>query len=140
MPAFSKQFTFIINTGSFTATSVAIPSTVVAPDGSTLFLSNPEQGDGYWGATSGLHTVSYTVTPNFEGTITTHASLASLPAATDWFEINSVSKVYGPIINPVITTSSYYVNFTGNFVWIRSSVQRSPNQPNGSVLFVSYNR
>lgn len=138
MPAFSQQFRFVINTGTFTATSVAIPSAAVAPDGSNFFKSIPEKGDGYFGSPDGLHTVTYTVTPNFEGTLTVQATLITDPLESDWFEVKDVAVEYATPIVPATTTTNY-VNFTGNFVWVRGVVHRSDNQPNGSVLFLNYN-
>ena len=138
MPAFSQQFKFIINTGTFTATSVAIPSASVAPDGSTLFKSIPEKGDGYFGSSDGLHTVTYTVTPNFEGTLTVQASLITDPIESDWFVVKDTDIEYSTPIVPATTTTNY-VNFTGNFVWIRAIVHRSSNLTNGSVMFINYN-
>ena len=138
MPAFSQQLKFIINTGTFTATSVAIPSASVAPDGSTLFKSIPEKGDGYFGSSDGLHTVTYTVTPNFEGTLTVQASLITDPIESDWFGVKDTDIEYSTPIVPATTTTNY-VNFTGNFVWIRAIVHRSSNLTNGSVMFINYN-
>jgi hypothetical protein len=138
MSAMSSQFKFIINTGTFTATSVAIPSAAVAPDGTNLFNSNPEKGDGYFGSADGLHTVTYTITPNFIGTLTMQASLASAPVEADWFNVNNTTVEYNSITIPATTTTNY-VNFTGNFVWVRAVVQRSSDQPNGSVTWINYN-
>lgn len=138
MPALSSQFNFIINTGTFTATSVAIPSAAVAPNGSTLFNSNPEKGDGYFGGADGLHTVTYTVTPNFAGTLTMQATLATNPIEADWFEVVNTKVEYAQPIVPASTTTNY-VNFTGNFVWVRARVFRSIDQPNGSIAFINYN-
>lgn len=138
MSALSSQFKFIINTGTFTATSVAIPSAAIAPDGTTLFKSNPEKGDGYFGSADGLHTVTYTITPNFLGTLTMQASLATAPIEADWFNVNNTSVEYNSITIPATTTTNY-VNFTGNFVWVRAVVQRSSDQPNGSVTWINYN-
>ena len=138
MSAMSSQFKFIINTGTFTATSVAIPSAAVAPDGSNLFKSTPEKGDGYFGSADGLHTVTYTITPNFAGTLTMQASLASAPVEADWFNVNNTTVEYNTITIPATTTTNY-VNFTGNFVWVRAVVQRSSDQPNCSVTWINYN-
>jgi hypothetical protein len=138
MSAQSSQFKFIINTSTFTATSVAIPSAAVAANGSTLFNSNPEKGDGYFGSADGLHTVTYTITPNFIGTLTMQASLASAPVEADWFNVNNTTVEYNDITAPATTTTNY-VNFTGNFVWVRAVVQRSSDQPNGSVTWINYN-
>ena len=138
MPALSSPFTFIINSGTFTATSVAIPSAAYAPDGSTLFNSIPEKGDGYFGAADGLHTVTYTVTPNFAGTLTMQATLAVTPVESDWFNVANTSVEYVWPIVPATTTTNY-CNFTGNFVWVRAQVFRTVDQPNGTLEFINYN-
>jgi hypothetical protein len=138
MSALSTQFKFILNTGSFTATSVIIPSAAIAPDGGKLFKSLQEKGDGYYGAADGLHTVTYTITPNFSGTLTMQATLATAPVELDWFEVNNTKVEYNYPIVPASTTTNY-VNFTGNFVWTRAVVHRGSDQPNGSVLFINYN-
>jgi hypothetical protein len=103
-----------------------------------LFKSLPEKGDGYFGSADGLHTVTYTVTPNFEGTLTMQASLATNPVEADWFGIRDTTVEYTTPIVPATTTTNY-TNFTGNFVWVRAVVHRSTTQPNGSVLFINYN-
>ena len=138
MSALSSQFKFVINTGTSTATSVAIPSTTLAPDGGTYFKSIQEKGDGYFGAADGLHTVTFTVTPNFVGTLTMQASLATEPSEADWFDVNDTTIEYKTTTIPATTTTNYF-NFTGNFVWVRAVVQRSSDQPNGSVNWVNYN-
>ena len=138
MSAMSSQFKFVINTGTFTATSVAIPSAAIAPDNTPMFKSNPEKGDGYFGSADGLHTVTYTITPNFVGTLTMQASLATAPVEADWFGVNNTTVEYNSISIPATTTTNY-VNFTGNFVWVRAVVQRSSDQPNGSVMWINYN-
>lgn len=139
MPALSTQFRFIINTGTFTATSVSIPSTAVSNDGTTLFKSYKEKGDGYYGSGDGNHTVTYTITPNFVGTLTIQATLATDPIELDWFEVDNSKVEYDQVLNPISVTTTNYINFIGNFVWIRGVVQRSSNQPNGSVRFINYN-
>ena len=129
MPALSSQFNFNIKQSTGTNTStvhVDIPSAYVSVNNNTLFNSNPEKGDGYFGAADGLHTVTYTVTPNFTGTLTMQATLA----------VNPVEYAY-PIV-PATTTTNYF-NFTGNFVWVRAQVHRSIDQPNGTVQFINYN-
>ena len=141
MPALSKSFEFVVkqSTSSNTTTSmVEIPSAYISPDYSTLFNSNPEKGDGYFGAADGLHTVTYTVTPNFAGTLTMQATLATNPIEADWFDVVNTKVEYDQPIVPASTTTNY-VNFTGNFVWVRARVFRSIDQPNGSVLFINYN-
>lgn len=138
MPALSSQFKFIINTGTSTATSVAIPSAAVSLNNNTVFNSLPEKGDGFYGSADGLHTVTYTVTPNFAGTLTMQATLATVPTEDDWFTVNNSAVTYTYPIVPATTTTNY-INFTGNFVWVRASVFRSSDQPNGSVQWINYN-
>jgi hypothetical protein len=139
MSSLSRQFTFVIGTGTNTSTSVLIPSAAIAPDGSSLFKSIKEKANGYYGLEDGIHTVSYTITPNFLGTITTQATLATDPVESDWFTINGTTFEFDNLINPALTTTTNYANFIGNFVWVRSVVHRSDEPTNGSVLFINYN-
>jgi hypothetical protein len=139
MPALSSQFKFALGTGTMTATSVAIPSTSVSTEGSIIFKSQREKGDGYFGSSDGFHTVSYTITPNFLGTLTTQATLATDPVEADWFDVVGSSATYSNLINPVLTTTTQYINFTGNFVWVRALVRRSLDIPNGSVQWINFN-
>jgi hypothetical protein len=139
MPGLSLQFKFAVGTGTTLPTSVSIPSTTVAPDGGNNFYSQQEKGNGYFGNNGGLHTVSYTITPNFVGTLTTQATLATNPSETDWFTVDGSAFKFDNIINPALTTTTNYVNFSGNFVWVRAVVQRDTYQPNGSVEWINYN-
>jgi hypothetical protein len=138
MPALSTQFQFVINSGTFTATSVSIPSAALAADGTPNFKSLPQKGDGYFGASDGLHTVTYTVTPNFAGSLAMEATLATAPAEADWFTVANSTVTYTFPIVPATTTTNY-INFTGNFVWVRAHVIRTADQPNGTVQFINYN-
>ncbi len=139
MPALSKQFEFVINTGTNTATSVSIPSAATAPDGSLIFKSEPLKADGYYGSSDGIHTITYTVTPNFVGTLTTQATLTILPTDSDWFNITGTSYTYSDIVNPVLTTTTVYANALGNFTWCRAYVHRADIPTNGSVLNINFN-
>jgi hypothetical protein len=125
--------------GHYTGTSVAIPSTCYSSEGTTTFKSNPEKGAGYYGVSGALHTVTYTVTPNFVGTVTSQATLATAPVEKDWFNITGSTVIYPDLPMPISSTTTNLVNFTGNFLWIRAVVQRSVMQPNGSVQIVNYN-
>jgi hypothetical protein len=138
MPALSSQFKFALGTGTSTATSVAVPSTSVSRDGNLYFKSEKEKGNGYFGS-DGVHTVSYTITPNFIGTLTTEATLAVDPIEADWFIVDDSKVTYEYLVNPVQTTTTAYVNFQGNFVWVRATVERSNDLLNGSVQFINYN-
>lgn len=87
-------------------------------DGSSSNFSTPKvRGNGYYGYTDGLHTVSYKLT-NFLGLIRFQATLATDPQEADWFDI--VETTQGDI--NMSTTGSFYNNFSGNFVWCRCSV------------------
>lgn len=135
MPALSTQFTFIINQGS---SSVGIPSNAHALDGSSLFKSNKEKGAGYYGASAGMHTVSYTVTANFAGTMKIQASLSTAPEESDWFDVVDTAVSYAvPIVPASVTT--HYTNFVGNFVWVRAVVDRADEPVNGAIMWINYN-
>lgn len=138
MPALSLQFKFALGTGTNTATSVAIPSTAVASDGGKIFKSDKLKGDGYYGGSDGFHTVSYTVTPNFSGTLTTQATLATNPVEGDWFNVTGSTVSYSYPQRPANTTTNY-VNFTGNFVWVRARVHYDPDSIQSGVQWINYN-
>lgn len=84
---------------------------------SDTFTSRRLQGNGYYGYTDGLHTVSYQLT-GFVGLVQFQASLASDPTDADWFTIPGTQT--GDMVDP--TTGTFYHNFTGNFVWCRAQV------------------
>ena len=89
------------------------------------------KGDGYYGYTDGLHTVSYQLT-NFVGVLGAQASLATTPGDNDWFDINDAAVGDGE--TPL--TSTGYFNFNGNFVWVRISITSFTA---GSINRVLYN-
>ena len=62
------------------------------------------------------------------------ATLASTPASSDWFTVLNTNVSYASTV--VRTTSTVdLTNFTGNFVWVRGSIQINA----GSVLSIQYN-
>lgn len=141
MPAFSTQVRFLINTTtniSTSSVSVEIPSAAKAPDGGNVFKSFAEKGDGYFSASDGVHTVTYTVTPNFAGNLSMQATLATEPTENDWFTVTNTTVTYAQPIVPATTTTNY-ANFTGNFVWVRARVERPNDQMNGTVMWINYN-
>lgn len=83
----------------------------------TTWYSTNYKGDGYYGYTDGLQTVSYKLT-GFVGVIGMQATLAATPTANDWFDIETTQV--GNSTTP--TTISTYANFSGNFVWVRVAV------------------
>ena len=133
MSNISQQFLFALGVTATAATSVSIPSGSVAPGGGTIFYSQEEKGDGYFGFGDGIHTVTYTVSSSFTGVIVMQASLATSPTTTDWFDITGTNNAYSI---PVGTSNrTDYFNFTGNFVWVRTKV----NVTSGFVAAINYN-
>jgi len=97
----------------------------------TNWYSNAYKGDGYYGYTDGLHTVSFKLT-GFVGTIGMQASIATTPTAADWFDIDSTQV--GDNINPLSEVT--FANFSGNFVWVRAAIT---NFTAGTINKVIYN-
>jgi hypothetical protein len=147
MPAQSTTLSFytdIYTTGTtavLTTTSVlSMPayyhnqSTFNPPYNVLTFPSNKEKGCGYYGISSGLHTVTYKTTQDFVGTVTMQATLASNPVATDWFNVKDTAKTY--LYNQNLqTTSTVALTFVGNFTWVRANV----NLSQGALLAINYN-
>lgn len=128
MSALSQSLTFTINNTSTVA--VTYPNTAT---NTLIYKSSKERGDGYYGG-DGFHTVMYTATADFHGTVTMQATLAIAPTETDWFNVNGTSISYTPL--DVRTTSTVdYFNFTGNFVWVRGHVAINA----GTVQAIEYN-
>ena len=97
------------------SSSEIILSSQSHPGDSTTETVTGEQfkGDGYYGRADGIHTVQYDYT-GFTGTITIQASLATTPADSDWFDVDTVT-----VSNQ---TEVKFANFTGNYVYIRAKV------------------
>jgi len=134
MSALSQSLTFPIH-NSTSSVQVVYPNSAT---NTMSYISYKVEGDGYYGASDGLHTVMYTTTDNFVGTVTMQASLATIPNNNDWFTVN------GTTFN--VSTSTYYdniassstvncYNFTGNFVWVRGVVDIN----HGTVESILYN-
>lgn len=136
MPNLSQQFLFALGTGTTTATSISIPGTAMSPTGNRTFFSSKEKGDGYYNTGDGIHTVTYTVSPSFDGVINMQATLDLAPVDTDWFDIVGTGVVFSFLS---ANTTTNYVNFTGNFVWVRAKVVRNIDDYNTSVLAINYN-
>lgn len=99
---------------------------------SIIILTNKEEltytgekhkGDGYYGYSDGLHTVSFHVS-NFIGRIYLQATLVEVPTEDDWFDIELTLTT--PYIEfSTQTTKTEGASFTGNFVWVRGKVDRA---------------
>jgi len=98
---------------------------------SANWSSNAFKGNGYYGYTDGLHTVSYSVS-GFVGVLKFQASLATNPTESDWFDVSNTS--IGDGSNPV--NGLYSFNFFGNFVWCRAHIT---NFSAGDINRVLYN-
>lgn len=86
------------------------------------YTGGATKGDGYYGFADGLHTASFHVR-NFTGRIWLQATLVENPSENDWFSINlTVSKPYFEYDNE---SDCRGTTFTGNFVYIRTIVDRS---------------
>ena len=99
---------------------------------STIILTNQDElsytgekfkGDGYYGYSDGLHTVSFHVN-NFIGRLNLQATLVEDPTESDWFNIG-LGTTTDYLDYSSQSTATKGVTFTGNFVWLRASVDRS---------------
>jgi len=150
MPALSKAYKFVVSTGlTTTATSVAAsyPVYPIGVQGNQTFTSFKEKAAGYYGTTTGQHTVTITNTPNFLGTVQLQGTLSLDPQETDWFNIAGGLFTYNEA-SPGYNAGSgmgYSVNgqgnrtdsliFTGLFSYTRSIV----NCTQGAVMFINFN-
>jgi hypothetical protein len=95
-------------------------------------IGDPVRGAGWYGHTTGLHTVAISV-QNFQGRILVQASIATDPGEADWFSVLPDGVAYlqyprtGYVIQPNYNgeTSLRIFNFVTNAVWLQASVQRS---------------
>jgi hypothetical protein len=117
MSALSQSLEF--NTRGTSTVAVIYPNTATTM---MTYYSERVKGDGYYGSSDGIHTVAYTATPTFIGTITMQASLATDPGNNDWFDVYNTTVNYTVFNNRNTSTVNYY-NFTGNFVWVRGRVE-----------------
>ena len=129
MPALSQGLSFLVQNSNTVYVSYPFTAT-----GVMVYYSDKTQGDGYFGGTDGVHTVMYTSTQDFVGTITMQASLASIPTDNDWVTVANTTVTYNSI-NVRNTFSVDYFNFTGNFVWVRGVVSIEA----GAVESIQYN-
>jgi hypothetical protein len=133
MPALSQNLIFHVNNGNTTTNTVVVdyPNTATT---TLVYKSDKVKGDGYFGGSDGLHTVAFTASRYFHGTITMQATLASEPVETDWFNIYGTTSTYTPLNSRSTSTVDIY-NFTGNFVWVRGYIAINE----GTVSVIQYN-
>lgn len=133
MPALSQSllFTPSNSVGSTATVAVVYPNTAST---TLVYLSEKAKGDGYFGNSDGFHTVMYVATPDFQGTVTMQATLATSPVESDWFTVSDTTNSYRSLdIRNTSTVDTH--NFVGNFVWVRGYVAIDA----GSVTMIQYN-
>lgn len=150
MPALSQNFIFTIPNGDSNYQSVQVnyPNTGTS---ALIYESDKLKGDGYFGGSDGLHTVSWNIS-NFKGSVEVQGSLSSNPTSADWSTVTltSPSNYYSVdttgLVRPIglsatnytaVTTAVTSYNFTGNFVWLRGRIS---NFTEGVVNSISINR
>jgi hypothetical protein len=117
MPALSESLNFVV--GNQNNVSVTYPNSGTS---TLVYFSDKTKGDGYFSSSDGIHTVMYTATPTFVGTVTTQATLASEPTSSDWFDVSNTTVSYR-VLDDRSTSTVDYFKFAGNFVWIRGKIQ-----------------
>jgi hypothetical protein len=129
MPALSQSLEFVVDTTS--TVSIMYPNSTSTM---MVYVSDKVKGDGYYGGSDGLHTVTYTCAPTFVGTVTMQASLAAAPTDADWFTVPNTDVRYTTFNDRSTSTVDYY-NFQGNYVWLRGRVAIA----DGAVEVIHYN-
>ena len=102
-------------------------------------VSLPMASGGYYGCTTGLHTISFTLR-NFIGRIYVMATLASDPSENDWFPIKftescnfyleftdmTILNPYGnDLVRQTGTTGTFAETLTGNFTYLKVGIDRN---------------
>ena len=85
-------------------------------------IGDKVRADGWYGSRDGLHTIQINVS-NFRGRIGIQASLADNPEEADWFNVNLAGNMEHLIYECSESSTKAY-NFTGNFTWLRATVDR----------------
>lgn len=86
------------------------------------YTGNKARGDGFFGFSDGLHTISFHAN-SFTGRLWIEATLIEDPTEEDWFIIELRTDT--PYVEYDNETKAFGVSFTGNFVYVRASVDRS---------------
>jgi hypothetical protein len=133
MPSLSQDLVFVIDNSGQPYNSVLVnyPNTGT---NTLVFSSLKVRGEGYYNGGDGLHTVAYTASRYFEGTIKVQATLAAEPQEPDWFDVKNTQVTYTTQDERTSNTVDIF-NFTGNFVWVRGQILID----SGSVLSIQYN-
>lgn len=86
----------------------------------TFIISDKKRAAGYYGYSSGLHTISISIN-DFIGRIYIQGSLVDNPTENDWFNIKVNDDDYIEY-NNITKTDSYSFNI--NMLWIRIKVDK----------------
>jgi len=117
---------------SQTTTLILLPQTTYNGGGTANIYTvtgNAQPAAAYYLGNQDLQTISYGFT-NVTGTLEIEATLASEPAAGDWFKIYELEADNGSNTNSTVNS---YQNLTGNFVYIRAKIK---DFSNGVVQYV----
>lgn len=144
MPALSQSLTFTQNSTSTVLLNYPNTGTTAL-----TYLSDRVKGDGYYGGSSGFHTVQIQIS-DFVGRFEMQASLASEPSSSDWFSVelgsptnqsvdtsglsNDANITYVQYSTATSIVKTY--NFTGNFVWVRAKISEFTE---GTINGIKYN-
>jgi len=80
------------------------------------FVTEKFKADGFYNFGDGLHTVAAFFN-DFVGSVKIQGTLSLNPIESDWFDVEEFKDINDS--DSTVHTSSEYVNFYGNFVWIR---------------------
>jgi len=124
--------TFTVKSVADDGLSIVVEEVVTAEtsDGSTDttidhvgFVSDKQKGDGYYSQPDGVHTVAYHINSSVNDdaniSLKMQGSLATTPTEDDWFDISGTTINQDNIDGSTLVFS---VNFTGNYVWVRSKI------------------
>jgi hypothetical protein len=112
---------------SQTTTLILLPQTSYLNPGNGApytVTGNSQPGASYIIASRSLQTVNINLT-NCTGNITIEASLASTPAAGDWFkvyELEANANAANDSPQQLASNASVYTNIDGSFVYMRAKV------------------
>ena len=144
MPTLSRTFQFNntwVTKNSYTLKpSITMPQMVngLAPAPVLSLNSERMEAAGYYGLGSRLHSVNYVIEGSFKGSCVIQASIVPDPSETDWItlpetfiqftglETTGGAGISGGFSGGVSKpTATAYSEFTGNYAWVRASLNIS---------------
>jgi hypothetical protein len=100
---------------SQTTTLILLPQTAYNVVNKSNLIGQKQPAAGYYQGSRNLQTVTWKLT-GFSGILRIQATLAETPTDADWFEAYKIDATTGPL------TETKFHNLTGNFVWLRASL------------------